>query len=136
MQTGELEERLQDLIGLPFIDGGRGPDGYDCWGLVREVYARCGIPLRDYKLSCYDAAGFSERAEAERPRWLRHMEEKAPVPSVVAIRLNSPNISHVGVYIGGGKFIHTREKTGVCIERLNSPVWRHRVEGIYSCLRP
>ena len=27
-------------IGLPFQDGGRGPHAFDCWGLVRDVYAR------------------------------------------------------------------------------------------------
>lgn len=127
-----VDEIICDLIGVPFVDGGRGPDGYDCWGLVREVYNRLGVELQDYKMSCYDAAGFHERAEAERPRWMRHELKDAPVPAVVAIRLNSPNISHVGVYIGDGKFLHTREKTGVCIERMDSPVWRHRIEGIYT----
>ena len=127
-----VEEVFCDLIGLPFVDGGRGPDGYDCWGLVREVYHRMGIDLQDYKMSCYDTAGFAGHVEEERPKWKRYEPKDAPVPSVVAIRLSSPNISHVGVYIGEGKFLHTREKTGVCIERIDSPVWRHRIEGMYT----
>ena len=33
--------RLDDLIGLPFIDGGRDPAvGFDCWGLSTEVFRR------------------------------------------------------------------------------------------------
>ena len=31
---------VNDLIGKPYRLGGRGPDAYDCWGLVREVLRR------------------------------------------------------------------------------------------------
>lgn len=29
---------LDDFIGLPYKPYGRGPDAYDCWGLVRDAY--------------------------------------------------------------------------------------------------
>ncbi len=36
-------------VGLPFEDGGRGPESFDCWGLVRQVYAfELGIDLPSY----------------------------------------------------------------------------------------
>lgn len=38
-----------DLIGIPFINGGRDRNkGFDCYGLVMEVYRRCGIALPEY----------------------------------------------------------------------------------------
>jgi cell wall-associated NlpC family hydrolase len=130
---------VTDLIGAPFIDGGRGPEGYDCWGLVCEVFRREGIELRDYRecgLSCHDDVGFSRIFSEEIHRWTRHELPNVPVPSVVAIRFSNPSlVNHVGVYIGERvgeyRFLHTREKTGVCIERIDAPYWRHRIEGFY-----
>ena len=43
--------------------------------------------------------------------------------------LGSP-FSHVGIYIGSGKFIHAaNEKTGVRSERLDHTYWSKRFEG-------
>jgi cell wall-associated NlpC family hydrolase len=124
--------RAADLVGAPFEDRGRGPGGYDCWGLVCEAYRREGISLPDYTLCCHDAEGFHGFFEEELPRWTRHEPPDIPVPAVVTIRLNSPLVRHVGVYIGGGRFLHTREKTGAVIERIDAPQWRHRIEGFYT----
>jgi cell wall-associated NlpC family hydrolase len=128
--------RVTDLIGVPFADGGRGPDGYDCWGLVCEVFRRGGIELQDYRecnLSCYDSNGFFDIFRKEMSRWVRHEVADIPVPAVVAIRFNHPVfVNHVGVYVGDEKFLHTREKTGVCVERIDTPYWRHRIEGFYT----
>ena len=121
-----------DLIGVPFSDGGRGPDSFDCWGLCLEVFKRHGLSLRDYKLCCHDSEGFNVLFLGALPEWTRHEGPEIPVPSVVAIRFNSGVVNHVGVYIGDGKFLHTREKTGVCIERIDAPYWKHRIEGFYT----
>ena len=124
--------RVADLIGAPFRDGGRGPDAYDCWGLVREVYKRYGVELPDYQGCCYDFVRFYEGFLEERPRWVRHEPPDIPIPAVAAIRFNAPVVNHVGVYVCEGKFLHTREKTGVVLEDIRSPAWRHRLEGFYS----
>lgn len=125
--------RVVDLVGAPFADGGRGPDSYDCWGLVREVYRRYGVDLPNYTGCCYDFVRFYEGFLEERPKWTRHEPPDIPTPAVVAIRFNAPFVNHVGVYIGDGKFLHTREKTGVVIELIRSPAWRRRIEGFYTC---
>jgi cell wall-associated NlpC family hydrolase len=128
--------RVTDLIGAPFIDGGRGPEGYDCWGLVCEVFRREGIILRDYRefsLSCHDSEGFSGIFSDEAGRWTRREPPDIPIPAVVTIRFNHPVfVNHVGVYVGDGKFLHTRDKTGACIERIDAPHWRNRIEGFYT----
>lgn len=121
---------VTDLIGKPFADGGRGPDAFDCWGLCLEVFRREGIILRDYRLCCHDSEGFARNFHDALPAWVRHIEP--PVPSVVAIRFNTAAVNHVGVYVGDGKFLHTREKTGVVLERVDAPYWRRRIEGFYT----
>lgn len=128
--------RFDDLIGVAFIDGGRDPKvGLDCWGLVLEVFRRAGNVLPDYRIGCHDidAIGVAVAGERMLGRWRHWHAHDAPTPSLVAIRFNSPIlVNHTGVYIGGGRFLHTREATGVCVESIESPAWRHRIEGFYT----
>jgi len=37
-----------DLIGIPFVDGGRDITGLDCWGLALELFKRQGYIIHDY----------------------------------------------------------------------------------------
>lgn len=121
---------LTDLIGKPFVDGGRGPDNYDCWGLCVEIFKRHGFKLKEYNLCCNDFVNFDIEYNAENPNWIKQSYPDVQVPSIVAIRFNPSYVSHVGVYIGDDKFMHTREKTGVVIERL-AP-WMRRIDGFYK----
>jgi cell wall-associated NlpC family hydrolase len=119
-----------DLIGKPFQDGGRGPDGYDCWGLAKEIFRRHGIELPDYQICCEDASRIASEIDTQRPGWIR-CDSLPPTPSLVVMRYGSKFCNHTGVYLGYGQFIHTRESIGVNIDRIESPNWRHRIEGIY-----
>jgi len=123
-----------DLIGVPFVDGGRDVlTGLDCWGLTVVVFKRFGISIPDYSVSCEDFASIDDIFSIEKyraRRWLSLTEPKEPC--IVALRFNSPIfVNHTGVYIGAGKFIHTAKKTGVRVERINHPYWQHRIEGYY-----
>lgn len=128
--------RIDDLIGVPFVDGGRdAATGLDCWGLVLVVFNRAGLLLPDYRIGCHDidAIGVAVASERMLGRWRRWYHHDAPTPSLVAIRFNSPIlVNHTGVYVGNGKFLHTRERTGVVVEPVNGPAWRHRIEGFYT----
>lgn len=119
-----------DLIGRPFENGGRGPHGFDCWGLVREVYARRGVLLDDYRIDAMDFPAVGAEIDQQRVKWV---EVAKPEPyCIVLIRFNSPSHpNHIGVCLDKNHFIHAREKAGVCIDRLDSPAWRHRIEGFY-----
>jgi len=119
-----------NLIGKPFKDGGRGPDLYDCWGLTMVVLQNFGYCLPDYPVCAFDCARVNEEIEQQKHNW---QEIKEPVAGcVVTMRMGlSPVVNHIGVCIGEGKFIHAREKTGVCIERLENPVFKSLISGFY-----
>lgn len=119
-----------DLLGKSFVNGGRGPEEYDCYGLATEVFRRFGIELPDYRISCEDYSRIDSTIEEEKSRWIRC--ERPETPSIVVMRFNSRLYNHVGVYIGDGKFIHTAKKTGVRIENIGSMYWKHRIEGYYK----
>lgn len=40
---------VNEYIGKPYELGARGPDRFDCWGLVMDVYAQLGRALPDWK---------------------------------------------------------------------------------------
>lgn len=131
--------KLDDLIGTPFINHGRDTvKGLDCYGLVMEVFRRFGKPIPEYNADWDDANKISEiiHEQAHSHTWKACHPPSLPVPCVVALRYGTPPgvINHTGVYIGDGKFIHTRANIGVCIERISSPAWQHLIEGYYELM--
>ena len=123
---------FNDLLGIPFIDGGRSKDnGFDCWGLVMEVYRRFGIFLHDYKIGCMEASKINNEIESSKEFWKRIGRNELVSPCLVVIKFNSEYCNHTGVYVGNGKFIHTRAKVGVNIDRIDNPAWRLLIEGFY-----
>ena len=122
-------QNFDDLIGAPFVDGGRGPDEYDCWGLAKEVYRRFGIELPDYAISAMDAKNIGAKMNEEKPKWIQ-VSPPLPVPCLVVIQMDCGSwANHVGVHIGFNKFIHAYRKTGVVIDRIKD--WRSMIVGFY-----
>lgn len=76
-------------LGQPYVWGATGPDAFDCSGLVCYVYAQIGVCLPRVTFSqvfCGRAVSTSELATGD----------------LVFFRGNA----HVGIYLGGGWFIH------------------------------
>ena len=130
-----------DLIGKPWILFGRGPDAYDCWGIVEEGFRRFGIEVPDMGRgdNLHEAGDyFIRRAFADGQK--RVMTGESPwtalhapkAPCVVLFTVYSPVPTHCGLYIGEGRFIHCRRRQGVRSERLRSPLYKQRIKGIYA----
>ncbi|WP_196595461.1 glycoside hydrolase [Pectinatus frisingensis] len=127
--------KYDDLIGAPFKNNGRDiKTGVDCYGLAMEVYSRFGIKLPEFFADYNDSDKISNiiHGQMDSSVW-REVKPPYPVPSLLAIRFGvpSPIINHTGVYIGNSRFIHIREKTGVCIENIHSIAWRHVIAGFF-----
>jgi cell wall-associated NlpC family hydrolase len=61
-------------IGLPWADRGRGPQAYDCWGLVRAVLAEqfaLEVPDFSQKYGRSRSASAASVIDAERLDWQR-----------------------------------------------------------------
>lgn len=96
-----LQTRAKELIGIPYLWGGRTPAGLDCSGLVQMILAEQGIQLpRD--------AGDQERAcrplgPGGRPR-----------PGDLAFfGPAGASAGHVGIMIGAGLYLHARGRVRV-----------------------
>lgn len=120
----------EDLLGVPFRNRGRDPKtGLDCYGLAMEVFRRHGIQLPEFWISCMDFSTIEKTMGEQKARWIRVGIDV--IPSIAVIRLRSKYYNHVLINIGHGRFIHTRQNTGVQIERFDDLYWRERYDGFY-----
>lgn len=126
---------VSDLIGIPFVDGGRDPKvGLDCWGLFMIVMSRLGQTVPDYKISCFDSTEIGKAARyALATQWLKTDQ---PGPGVgVALEMDPDRqgcIQHFGVGISKYKFAHTLRKTGCILSRTDDRYWLQKIKGYYQ----
>ncbi len=116
-----------DLIGKPFAYGGRGPDSYDCFGLLLELQRRLGGPEIPDLISPTTQNVIALRMRSRINWW--QPEARPFVGAHLWFRIGR-NWSHCGVYLGDDLFIHCWEKSGgVCTERLSD--WSMRTDGAF-----
>jgi peptidoglycan DL-endopeptidase CwlO len=73
-------------LGVPYVYGGASPSGFDCSGLVMYVYAQLGISLPHYTVAQWNATD----------------PISSPAPGDLVF---FNGLGHVGIYIGGGRFV-------------------------------
>jgi peptidoglycan DL-endopeptidase CwlO len=85
-------------LGVPYVWGGSSPSGFDCSGLVMYVYAQLGISLPHYTVAQWNATLPISTSELQ-PGDLVFFD----------------GLGHVGIYIGGGQFVHAPH-TGTVVQ--------------------
>jgi len=103
------------LVGTPYHSGGNTPEGgFDCSGLVGYVFR--------------DVAGIVLPRTAEEISEIGAPEidhERLESGDLVFFRHHTRSISHVGIYVGEGRFVHAPNEGGtVRLDRLDDPYWR------------
>ncbi|HLM52249.1 MAG TPA: C40 family peptidase [Pseudoxanthomonas sp.] len=116
--------RAIGLVGTPYRYGGNTPEsGFDCSGLVTYVY-RDMLDLRLPRSS-------RELAEIQGPRIA---PERLATADLVFFGSRG-NVSHVGIYVGEGRFVHAPSTGGtVRLDRLDGPYWRDNYSGALRVL--
>ena len=111
------------FLGYSYVWGGASPRGFDCTGFTWYTYQQMGkaIPL-------HDLWGQMQSG----PRVSQANLQAGDL--VFFANTYMPGLSHVGIYIGGGRFIHAgSERTGVTVSSLNDAYWGPRY---YGATRP
>lgn len=125
--------------GLPFLAGGRGHAGLDCWGLYRLVLTeRAGVMLPAWDMVAWDdlrAVYRAMRAEADGEAW-RKVETPSSLDLVLMrghFETGDGNLRggpvHVGCFVEPGLVLHIEEGIDAMIVPLASVAWR--VLGFY-----
>ena len=124
-----MELKYDDLIGIPFRDGGRDMTGLDCWGLVRIIYDRIGIDLPDYHIAAANEPAVNAKMMDQEAQWQRLDH---PEMGAVVLIANGAcgRANHVGVYIGDGRMIHAYAYSGVAISHTRR--WAAHIIGYYK----
>jgi cell wall-associated NlpC family hydrolase len=113
-------------LGAPYRAGAASPEqGFDCSGLVAHVFDRAwGVTL---------PRRAEDQARLGKPVRKRDLE---PGDLVFYNTLNRP-YSHVGIYVGDGRFIHAPSRgKRVRAERMDSPYWVARFNGARRIAKP
>ena len=107
----------KEMLGKPYQFAGDTPAGFDCSGLVKYSYGRAGITMpRDTQAQHRMSVLVSTRGLREGD--LLFFDEEGRKKS------------HVGIYLGNGRFIHAPSSGGkVRIDSMNAEYWKkHFVE--------
>jgi murein DD-endopeptidase len=81
------------LVGTAYRFGGSDARGFDCSGLAVYAYHKASIVI--------------PRTAAEQHRSARRVSLSDLAPGdLVFFRIRSRHVNHVGIYVGGGRFIH------------------------------
>lgn len=114
--TDQVVEIALESIGTPYVWGGNGSNGFDCSGLIQFAYGQVGILLPRISTA---QIGSGSPVEPD-PHLLRAGDVLGFSES------GTRRTDHVGLYIGGGEFIHS-SSSGVRISALSNPYWRGRL---------
>lgn len=115
-----------DLIGKPFAIGARGPDKFDCYGLVGELYKRLGMMIPEVR-SPEEQERMSKQLFDTSQLWTPC---EVGMGSVLTFRIGR-YVSHVGMIVSPTQFVHVWEgaRLGVAVERISE--WERRIVGSY-----
>lgn len=112
---------LSKYIGLKYAVAGRGPDGYDCWGLVRKVYKESlGIELPEYPgVSCDSQQDLRNALSKEKQsgNWIQ--VELPETLNLVSVK-DPWGCHHVGIFVKADvdRILHISKNHDSCLETI------------------
>lgn len=106
----EVAAFAQNYLGCNYVYGGNGPSSFDCSGFVKYIYGQFGYTLNRTASDQLKNGISIEKSELQAGDLVFFNNGRTSKP-----------VSHVGLYIGNGDFIHaSTESKGVRIDNLDS----------------
>lgn len=124
-KASDLVVNAMGFLGVPYKRGGNTAEsGFDCSGFVRSMYEQTIGLILPRKAEQQAAATQSIEKSDLRPG------------DLVFFNTMQRTFSHVGIYIGNGKFIHSpKPGSEVRVEQLEMSYWKKRFDGARRVLQ-
>lgn len=107
----------KQYMGVPYVWGGETPTGFDCSGFTQYVLKQNGISIPRTAAEQYQSG-------------VSIMKSNLKTGDLVFFTTYKPGASHVGFYMGDGKFIHASSAAKqVTISSLDEPYYTERYVG-------
>ena len=108
--ASKIIKTAKKYIGVPYKWGGTTPKGFDCSGFMQYVFNAHGVSI--------------PRTSREQYNFGTKVSKSNLQPGdLVFFNTSGQGVSHVGLYIGDGKFIHSAASKGIVIAELFSNYW-------------
>ncbi len=99
----QMMATARQYLGCPYVWAGNGPSYFDCSGFVNYVYKYYGYSLHRVAQDIYSYDGsFVDKANLQ-------------PGDIICFGYGPYSITHVGMYIGGGQFIHASSGSGCVV---------------------
>ena len=112
IKNERLYEFVTDWYGVPYKYGGCSKNGTDCSCLTINLYS--SVYKKQLPRSADDMAKACDKVS----------ERKADEGDMVFFKINSKQVSHVGVMLKNNKFVHASTSKGVLISDLNEAYYK------------
>lgn len=112
IKNKSLNSFIEQWWGVPYLYGGTTKLGIDCSAFVQRLYEKV------YQTELVRTANQQFSSSLYIKDWSKLSEG-----DLVFFKIKSRSISHVGVYLGNGKFVHASASSGVMISDLNDQYW-------------
>lgn len=117
VNANQLVTSAKSVMGVKYRSGGTTTAGFDCSGFITYIFKNQGITLPRTSSGMYTTGSSVSKANLQ-------------IGDLVFFNTSGKGVSHVGVYIGSGKFAHSASSKGVSIASINDPYyWGERYIG-------
>ncbi|WP_391563809.1 C40 family peptidase [Paenibacillus cremeus] len=108
-----LSAAVNDGLGSPYKYAGTTTRGFDCSGFTSWVFAKFGIDLPH-----------TSKGQSKLGDWVD--KDQLRPGDLVFFNTDGSGVSHVGVFVGDGKFYHSATNQGVTVSNLSDSYYVKR----------
>ncbi|UTE77322.1 peptidoglycan endopeptidase [Rossellomorea sp. KS-H15a] len=113
--SSNVVDIAKKYVGTPYAWGGTSPSGFDCSGFIYYVFNQAGQSIARTNTEGY----YSKSTFVSSPK---------PGDLVFFENTYKAGISHMGIYVGNGEFIHASD-SGVVVSKLSNTYWNPKFVG-------
>ncbi|MCK1994478.1 LysM peptidoglycan-binding domain-containing protein [Peribacillus muralis] len=119
-KVAKLVSEAKKMIGTPYSWAGASPSGFDCSGFIYYTFKKAGYDISRVSSSTYYDMG------------KKVTSPKSGDLIFFATGSSKAVVSHMGIYLGGGEFIHASSSKGVTITSTSNSYFKSRIIGYKS----